>query len=77
VIRPDHYDAESTYEPLKVIRAWGLGFELGNVLKYLARAGKKPLTPALDDLRKAQTYLSLYIEHLEGEDTKLRAEGAK
>jgi hypothetical protein len=70
VIRPNHYDAESAYEPLKVIRAWGLGFELGNVLKYLARAGKKPLAPALDDMRKAQTYLSLYIEHLEAEGAK-------
>jgi hypothetical protein len=77
MIRPDHYDAESAYEPLKVIRAWGLGFELGNVLKYVARAGKKPLATELDDLRKAHTYLSLYIDHLEGEDTKLRAGGAK
>ena len=68
--RPDHYSPESTYEPLKVIRAWGLGFELGNVLKYIARAGKKPLAPALDDLRKAETYLSLYIEHLESEGQK-------
>lgn len=68
--RPDHYNPESVYEPLKVIRAWGVGFELGNVLKYLARAGKKPLAPAIDDLRKAQTYLSLYIEHLEAEGQK-------
>lgn len=65
MIRPDHYSVESPYEPLKVIRAWYMGFELGNVLKYLHRAGRKPLAPALDDLRKAQTYLSLYIEHLE------------
>jgi hypothetical protein len=70
MIRPNHYSPGSAYEPLKVIRAWGLGFELGNVLKYIARAGKKPLAPALDDLRKAQTYLSLYIEHLEAEGQK-------
>jgi hypothetical protein len=65
MIRPDHYNTKSDYEPLKVIRAWGVGFELGNVLKYIARAGKKDLTPALDDLKKAHTYLALYIEHLE------------
>jgi hypothetical protein len=65
VIRPDHYNTKSDYEPLKVIRAWGLGFELGNVLKYIARAGRKPQVSALDDLKKAQTYLALYIEHTE------------
>jgi hypothetical protein len=70
MIRPTHYSTESPYEPLKVIRAWHLGFELGNVLKYIARAGRKPLAPAIDDLRKAQTYLSLYIEHLEAEGQK-------
>jgi Protein of unknwon function (DUF3310) len=64
MIRPDHYNTESPYEPRKVIKAWGLGFDLGNVLKYIARAGKKPLESAIDDLEKAQTYLSLYIEDL-------------
>lgn len=39
---PKHYGgAENTYEVIKVIEAWGLGFHLGNVLKYIGRAGKK------------------------------------
>ncbi len=59
--RPAYYDPESEQEPLKVIRAWGLGFCLGNVLKYIARAGNKPGVEALDDLEKAQTYLALEI----------------
>ena len=68
--RPDHYSPESTYEPLKVIRAWDLPFTLGNVLKYIARAGKKPLAPAIDDLRKAAEYLRREIEFLEQKGDK-------
>lgn len=40
-------------------------FLLGNTLKYLWRAGKKG--PALEDLKKAQWYLSRAIENLEGQ----------
>lgn len=66
-IRPDYYDPESEQEPVKVIRAWNLGFCLGNVLKYIARAGRKPGTSALGDLKKAATYLALEIEAIEKE----------
>ena len=69
--RPAHYNADSPYEPLKVIRAWGLGFELGNVLKYLARAGKKPGVTRLEDLQKAATYLALEIEKEEASGSKM------
>lgn len=67
MIRPDYYNPEDATEPVKVIRAWGLGFCLGNVLKYLARAGRKPGVSALGDLKKAATYLALEIEALEKE----------
>lgn len=47
-------------ECLDVIDALNLGFNLGNVLKYLWRAGRK--TPdALDDLKKARTYIEREI----------------
>ena len=39
---PHYGDKADPYEAIKVIRAWGLNFSLGNVLKYVARAGKKP-----------------------------------
>ena len=42
--RPNHYGGkDSTYEVFNVLEAWKLDkdFYLGNVLKYLARAGKK------------------------------------
>lgn len=59
---PTHYQLDP--EPVAVIEAWGLGFSLGNVLKYLARAGRKPGVPALDDLRKARDYLDREIARL-------------
>jgi hypothetical protein len=61
-IRPAYYDPDSLYEPRKVIREWGLGFNLGNCLKYIGRAGKKEGASRLDDLRKALTYLEFEIE---------------
>ncbi len=58
VNHPVHYGtAEDPYEVIKVIDAWGLGFSLGNAVKYIARAGKKNGEPTVDDLRKAIWYL--------------------
>ena len=49
VNHPAHYGGEDNpYEAIKVIDAWGLGFCLGNTVKYIARAGYK--TSAVDDL---------------------------
>jgi len=65
VNHPPHYGGgENPYEAIKVIEAWSLGFCLGNVVKYLARAGKKGAL--LEDLRKARWYLDREITRLEG-----------
>ena len=65
-IQPKHYGgAENLYEAIKVIRAWNLNFELGNVLKYISRAGKKEGNSTLQDLKKAKWYLDSEIEKLE------------
>ena len=62
---PTHYGgAESTYEAIKVIEAWQLDFHLGNVLKYLSRAGKKDPKKLLEDLEKAKWYLDRKISKL-------------
>lgn len=37
VKRPDHY-CFSKFEPKDVIREWGLNFNLGSAVKYIARA---------------------------------------
>lgn len=38
--RPEHY-CFSKFEPKDVIREWGLNFNLGSAVKYIARAGRK------------------------------------
>lgn len=64
VDHPAHYGgADNPYEAIKVIEAWGLGFNLGNTAKYLSRAGKKG--DALEDLKKARWYLDREIQNLE------------
>lgn len=56
---PSHYKSGGM-ESIDVIEAFDFGFNLGNVFKYIARAGKKG--PELDDLRKAAWYLNREIE---------------
>lgn len=66
-IRPAHYGgANSTYEVFNVLEAWKLDkdFYLGNVIKYIARAGKKDATKELEDLEKALVYLQRRISEL-------------
>jgi hypothetical protein len=64
VNHPAHYGgADNTYEAIKVIEAWGLGFCLGNTVKYISRAGKKD--DIVQDLKKARWYLDREIAQLE------------
>lgn len=66
VNHPAHYGgADNPYEAIKVIEAWSLGFNLGNAVKYLSRAGKKG--DRLEDLKKARWYLDREIAN---EETK-------
>jgi hypothetical protein len=60
-----HYTSLSP-EPIDVIEGWGLGFRLGNAVKYLARAGRKPGQPASKDLAKAIRYIQREINALDG-----------
>nr|DAN31468.1 MAG TPA: nucelotide kinase [Bacteriophage sp.] len=62
LIRPDYYNPNSAYEPRKVIKAWGLDWNLGNALKYIARCGKKANSTKSTDLEKAMTYIGFEIE---------------
>ena len=61
VNRPSHYAA--SIEPIDAIEAWGLGFALGNVVKYVARADRKGR--AMEDLHKARWYLLREIRRRE------------
>lgn len=52
-IDPKYY-TDRKIEPIDVIEAWDLGFNLGNALKYIGRAGHKG--DMRDDLIKAANY---------------------
>lgn len=63
VNHPPHYGGEGNpYEAIKVIEAWGLGFNLGNTVKYISRAGKKD--EIVQELEKAKWYLEREIQNL-------------
>lgn len=62
--KPKHY-CFSKFEPKDVIRAWGLNFNLGSAVKYIARAGRKD--DIIQDLKKAREFLTFEIEALEEE----------
>ena len=62
---PQHYGGDTTYEAIKVIEAWQLGFCLGNTVKYILRAGKKDPAVLLEDLKKARWYLDREIAKAE------------
>lgn len=63
VNNPKHY-TDGKIEVIDFIEDKKLGFHLGNVVKYVARAGKKDPDKVLEDLMKSQWYLSRYIELL-------------
>ena len=62
VNNPQHYKTLIP-EPISVIENWGLGFCLGNAVKYISRAGKKD--NIIIDLKKAAWYLDREIKNLE------------
>lgn len=65
VDHPSYYK-RGGIEAIDAIEAWGLGFCLGNVIKYIARAGHKT-ADGLRDLKKAEWYLNREIEKVERE----------
>lgn len=75
--RPAHYGGKSNpLEPIKIITHYALNFCLGNAIKYVLRAGRKPGETYLDDLRKAREYLSMEIDaHEEIEHAREHAAG--
>nr|DAM56570.1 MAG TPA: nucleotide kinase [Caudoviricetes sp.] len=63
VEHPQHYN-KGKYEVIDVINDWGLNFDLGNVVKYIARAEHKG--NKLEDLEKALFYLQYEVDRLKG-----------
>lgn len=55
---PKHYKMAIT--PIEFIQANNLGFEAGNVVKYICRYKQKG---GLTDLKKAKRYIDFIIQH--------------
>jgi len=65
VNHPPHYKSNGI-ESIDVIEAFGLGFHLGNVVKYVLRSGRKSID-SVEDLKKARWYLDRAIAKLESQ----------
>ena len=59
-----YYKKETGYEAIDVIEAWDLNFNLGNALKYIARAGLKDPKKHIEDLEKAAWYINREIKRI-------------
>ena len=61
---PSHY-TDGGIETIDFIEAKKLNYRLGNVVKYVSRAGKKDPETRVEDLKKALWYLKREIGELE------------
>ena len=59
---PTHY--QGYIKPIDLINTQDLNFNLGNVVKYVCRAGKKQGENILTDLEKAKDYINFEIERV-------------
>lgn len=63
VNNPSHY-TDGRIEVIDFIEDKKLGFNLGNAVKYISRAGKKNPDKHVEDLEKARWYLDREITNL-------------
>lgn len=63
VNHPSHY-TDGQIEVSDFIADKNFNFFLGNVIKYVSRAGKKDPTKYLEDLKKAEWYLKREIQRI-------------
>ena len=66
VIKPSHYKA-GEFDVISFCQIHDINFELGNVIKYVTRAGRKENNSELQDLFKAREFLNRRIKYLRGE----------
>lgn len=62
---PSHY-TDGGIETIDFIEAKKLNYRLGNVVKYVSRAGKKDPETRIEDLKKALWYLEREIGSNDG-----------
>ena len=64
---PKHYFKRGGVECIKISQTFN--FNLGNVIKYIWRAGSKSESTLLKDLKKARQYIDFEIERIEKENS--------
>lgn len=71
VEHPSYYNMGGI-EVIDAIETWGFGegFNRGNAIKYIARAGRKDPAKEVEDLKKARFYIDAEIRRLEGKTAK-------
>lgn len=57
-----HYESTGDYDVIDFVQDYKLNFNRGNVVKYIARAGKKD--DELQDLLKAKDYIEREIQYV-------------
>jgi hypothetical protein len=67
ITNPKHYERYAI-EPVSFIMNNELPFWMGNVIKYIMRAGYKSNTAEITDLNKAKRYIDMRINQLEGRE---------
>lgn len=68
VNHPKYYQGK--IEVIDFIEDKKLGFNLGNCVKYISRAGKKSPEKLVEDLKKARWYLDREISRIEENEKK-------
>ena len=68
-VNPDYYKTGGI-EPIDFIRAQRLNFNLGNVVKYVCRAGRKTDDPT-EDLEKAMYYLQHELKSISDKEKQI------
>lgn len=64
VNHPPHYKSKGGIESIDVIESFGLGFNLGNAIKYILRCENKGNKK--QDLEKARWYLNRELDKFVG-----------
>ena len=57
-----HYEATGNYDVIDIAKDYKLNFNLGNVIKYVLRCGKKD--DPISELTKAKDYIERELEYL-------------
>lgn len=68
VNHPSHYTS-GKIEVIDFIEDQNLGFNTGNIVKYISRAGKKDPDKELEDLQKALWHLKREINKITSKNT--------